>query len=309
MIETPICLTYENCECVYIQPEAVGLINFTLDHSDVFYCPSAGETDLDVNTYLNKLRLHIDISNPQLLRDSLDGEDPVQVILKRRDITSIDVDGCTYHVNWYQPDYPAEYGYSPLLYTNAYQDPTKVDVSEDERSIAKISIDSTKPDPEYKMGLVCGQYIYIAEYEGSSTYTRRYKLKFPVRGSELVAIKYVYNSEIEGQSKICCYSIINDRIANSDHMCRKDITWLDNGFVNFGIEEDSGEIGFWKSSPFDPIAIEKAELDAVFPVFKHGKLIMSHTISCIKGLANEMQTEIDKNIIQAILHQVKQNEQ
>lgn len=298
MIKNPLVIVYENCECITVQPEAVYLINLTVDHGEIDYCPDTGIPEPEAKTYVSKLVMQIDLTNPSLLKDSLETEDAVQVVTKRRDITCIEMDGVSYHVNWF----PAEHGYSPLQYTNAYQDPAVVHASLGNRNVAHITIDATRPDPEYKKGLVSGSYLYIAEYEGSNTYTRRYRLKFPIRGFTEVAVKSVYESTIENQSKVYCRNIVNDRIENIDVMYRKDITWLDDGIIAYGVEDCSCETGYWKGRTMSLTQVDNIEFDARFPVFKSGVFIKSHATSAIDGLTKEIQDQIDKETLEHILH-------
>lgn len=293
MLKSPVRLVYENCECVDIQPEAIILLNFTVANTETVYCPEANEDDLRPTTYLSKLRLKVSLSDHSKFSDTLAGVDPVEVLLSRRDIVWIELDDEAYMVTWFCPDM---YN-TPMQYVNAYQDPT---LHLTATNTALIDIDATRPRPEYMRGLLSGDYLYIAEYEHSLTYTKRYKLKYPIRGAEEIAVKSVQHSDVESSDRIYYRNIVTDRIEEPYRMIDEHIIWLGNGMNYVGIEEYSAESGFWKL-PFGAAQTDEQYIPGRFPVFRDAKFIQSHKQVAINSLTAEMQDTIDKDILSEML--------
>lgn len=293
MLKSPVRLVYENCECVDIQPEAIKLLNFTVAETETIYCPDANEDDLRPTTYLSKLRLKVDLSNPSKLSDTLAGVNPVDVLLNRRDIVWIELDDEAYMVEWYCPD---TYN-TPMQYINAYQDPTEHSKTS---NVALIEIDATRPRPEYMRGLLSGAYVYIAEYEHSLTYTKRYQLQYQIRGSEEIAVRSVQFSDVENNDRIYYRNIVTDLLEEPDHMIDKNIIWLGNGMNHFVLANDTAESGFW-CLPFGTPQTDEQYIPARFPVFRDAKFIQSHKTAALKTLTTEMQDAIDKQILSDML--------
>ena len=137
-------LIYENCECITIKAEAVKAMRINVVSEELYYNPGCNVQDVMSDKRVDDVWMQIDISDKSKITDSWPDEDPIKVLTKRRDICSVVFEGVRYHVNWYSPDSPD----SPLMYTNAYQDPAKL-----KDDLVSIRIDATRKRPEYLKAL------------------------------------------------------------------------------------------------------------------------------------------------------------
>ena len=184
MITKDVELIYENCECVTIKAGAVDSMLLRQVAEELYYNPNCNVTEPTTEKFVNEVWMILDLSDPSMFSDNWADEDPIKVLKERRDISSIVFEGVRYHVEWFSPDSPD----SPLRFTNAYQDPAKLNGDR-----LTISIDARRPRPEYQRALWWGNYFYVAECEASHCFTRRYQLDVSICGQSTTAARTTSN--------------------------------------------------------------------------------------------------------------------
>ena len=309
MISQDVELIYENCECVTIKADAVKAMRINTVSEELYYNPGCNVNDVMSEKHADDVWMEIDISDTSKIADKWPDEDPIRVLTQRRDICVIVFEGIHYHVNWYSPDCP----YSPLMYTNAYQDPAKV-----KDGLVSIRIDARRKRPEYLKALWTGNDLYVQDCEASSTFTRKFRTTYGIMGSAWIAVSHIREHELETMCRIHYLHEYTELYPEDKKWYNKDIFFYDpssqGNYVCFsGIEE-----GFWEQKtlpPEDGLAerhvIEKTDdlvMDAKFPVFRKAMFVSNANKVIEEHLAKEVSDMIYRETIQKIISTQRRSE-
>ena len=302
MINNDVELIYENCECVTIKADAVKTMRINVVSEELYYVPGCCVNDVMSGKHADDVWMEIDISDKSKIADNWPDEDPVNVLTTRRDICSVKFEGVRYHVNWYSPDCPN----SPLMFTNAYQDPANV-----KDGLVSIRIDARRKRPEYLKALWDGNDIYVQDCEASSTFTRKFHTQYGIFGTAWIAISHIREHEMESMCRIHYLNEYTELYPEDNKWYNKDIFFYDPSSQGNYVSFNSIEEGFWTRKTLPPdgtfgerIVIEKIDglvMDAKFPVFRKAMFVPDSKKVIEDHLTKEVSDEIDRETIQKII--------
>ena len=306
MIAKDVELIYENCECVTIKAAAVDVMLLRQGAEEIYYNPNCNVTEPTTEKFVNEAWMILDLSDPSMFSDNWEDEDPIKVLKERRDICGIIFEGMHYHVEWFSPDSPD----SPLMYTNAYQDPAKLNGSK-----LTIKINARRPRPQYQRALWWGNYIYVAEHEASSCFTRRYKLAASICGQTEIAVAGIQESDTPSLNRIYYIERVYDIYPEEKPWLNADLFLLrpqqSPNHVNF-VEE---ETGLWALKTLPPegeleerqeiVEVDHLEMDARFPVFRRAFFVPAPGKTIVNHLVDEVKSEIDRKTLSDIAEAFK----
>lgn len=306
MIETDVDIIYENCECVTVKAAAVDSMLLRQVAEELYYNPNCNVTEPLAGKFVNEVRMILDLSDPSMFSDNWAGEDPVKVLKERRDISSIVFEGVSYHVEWFSPDSPE----SPLMYTNAYQYPAKLDGDR-----LTISIYARRPRPEYQRALWWGNYVYVAECEASHCFNRRYRLDASICGQAEIAVAGIQESDTPSLSRIYYIERLQGIYPEDKPWMNEDVFLLrpqqSPNYVAFA----SKETGLWALRTLPPegdlgerreiVEVDHLEMDATFPVFRRAFFVPAPGKTIVNHLADEVASKIDRETLSGLVEGFK----
>lgn len=195
MILSDIEINFENGEIIRISNDAILSLSFHTAGTQYSFSDEITRVDTEVDK-LDLLVSQRDISHFSYVAGCIDKNDDaasrslkaIDLLRHRRDITSFTYETNRYHVKWYEKPTPDNYAFwaFSMAYCNGFQDPTEVS----NRDTMRIRIDATRREPPYRIGLVDGNKLYVAECECSNTYTLKADLPAGInyRGRFVIAV-------------------------------------------------------------------------------------------------------------------------